>query len=266
MGTTAEVTKVRLCDKLRPRRRRTCCIRVNSTIVLDPDPEIYDQQLIFQTGGAPTFDSPDIETVHLWPVSPIADLSITVRNLSAKASANQTRVDLSWSAWGIGMPQTPIGTTFIDLARAGFPGSEQTFSWPTPPVVAAAGLYGIFVTLSHPYDSDPHNNQGEQTVDGFQTSKGRSKKFVVPVRNPTGSTQTIELSAGPAQVTPWVTIVPSTLTLAAGAQQNVMVSVDVPASIPASPPGTLISAGVDVLATIGGQYLGGINIAILFDA
>jgi hypothetical protein len=42
--------------------------------------------------------------------------------------------------------------------------------------------------------------------------------------------------------------------------------VDVPTSIPASPPGTLISATVNVLATIGGEYLGGISIDILFDA
>ncbi len=104
--------------------------------------------------------------------------------------------------------------------------------------------------------SDPNNNAGEQTLDGFQTSTGRSHTFVVPVRNPTGSTQTIDLSAGPAGVVPWTTIVPSSLTLGAGAQQNVMVSVNVPTAIPKSPPGTLISAGVDVLATIGGAYTG----------
>jgi hypothetical protein len=45
-----------------------------------------------------------------------------------------------------------------------------------------------------------------------------------------------------------------------------MVAIDVPAAIPPSPPGTLISATVDVLATIGGAYLGGVSFAILFDA
>jgi hypothetical protein len=254
-----------LCSA-RPKSRSSCCLKVPQQIVHDPDPATYDQQLVFSTGGAPTFNSPDLNTVDLWPLRPIPVLTATVRNLSFEASANNTRIDLSWSAWGIGMPRTAIGSTFVNLARAGYAGAETTLSWPTPPVVTAAGRYGIFVSIVHPYDTDPYNNNGEQTMDGFQTSTGRSKTFVVPVRNPTGSTQTIDLTTGPAQVAPWTTVVPSTLTLAAGAQQNVMVHINVPTSVPPSPSGTLISAGVDVLATIGGVYLGGINIAILFDA
>jgi hypothetical protein len=254
-----------ICDA-RPPDRTGCCIKVPKTIVLDPDPEIYDPQLVFSTGGAPTFNSPDIDTVDIWPVRPIPALTITVRNLSTKASAANARIDISSSPWGIGMPRTALGSVFVNLARAGFPGDEETISYPTPPALIAGGVFGIFVNVVHPFDSDPYNNAGEQTLDGFQTSTGRSHTFVVPVRNPTGSTQTIDLSAGPAGVAPWTTIVPSSLTLGAGAQQNVMVSISVPTSIPKSPPGTLISAGVDVLATIGGAYLGGVNIAILFDA
>lgn len=246
--------------------RNNCCIRIPSQIVNDPDPAIYDQRLIFDTGGAPTFNSPDIETVDIWPLRPIDNLAITVRNLSSVASANQTRVDLSWSVWGIGMPRQGIGTTFVDLTRAGFPGSQQTISWPLPTALNTAGLYGIFVNLQHPYDRNKANNQGEQTVDGFQTSTGRAKTFVVPISNPSGTTQTIALSPGPASVASWVTITPAVLTLAAGAQQNVMVGVNVPASVPASPAGTEISATIDILATIGGAYLGGVSILILLDA
>lgn len=246
--------------------RKSCCIRVPREIIHDPDPAIYDPGLILLGGGAPTFNSPDINTVDVWPLQPIENLTATIRNLSADASANQTRVDLSWSVWGIGMPRQAIGSAFVDLARAGFGGSEKTISWPLPPVVKIAGLYGIFVTLSHPYDRDKKNNQGEQTLNGFQTSGGRSRTFVVPVRNPSGSVQTISLTAGPAPILPWVTIVPAVFTLGAGAQQNVMVSVNVPASIPPSPPGTQVSATVDVLAIMGSSYLGGISIAILFDA
>lgn len=260
-------TETSICDVLRRPLpiRKSCCIRLPRQIVHDPDPAIYDQRLVFESGGAPTFNSPDISTVDLWPLRPIDNLTATVRNLSADASANQTRVDLSWSVWGIGMVRQPIGSTFVDLARAGFSGSEQTVSWPLPPALKAAGLYGVFVNLLHPYDRDTTNNQGEQTLDGFQTSQGCSKTFVVPVRNPTGFTQTFALTAGPAPVVPWVKIVPAAFTLGGGAQKNVMVSVDVPAAIPPSPPGTLISATVDVLATMGGAYLGGISIAILFD-
>jgi hypothetical protein len=265
MPETAALSNRSICNA-RPKSRKSCCLKIPVKIIHDPDPAIYDQQQVFESGGAPTFDSPDITTVHLWPISPIANLGVTVRNLSSEASANNTRIDLSWSVWGIGMPRTPIGSTFVNLARAGFSGSEASISWPTPPVVSAASRYGIFVDVVHPYDKDPNNNHGEQTVDGFQTSASRKKTFVVPVRNPSGSTQTVDLSVGPAQVVPWVTVVPTTLTLVAGGEKNVMVHVDVPASIPASPAGTLISATVDVLATIGGDYLGGISIDILFDA
>ncbi len=267
-GQINSVTTERsLCDALKPHPPRTsCCIRVPSPIIHDPDPAIYDQRLVFETGSAPTFNSPDLNTVDIWPVRPIDNLTATVRNLSPDASANQTRVDLSWSAWGVGMPRQAIASSFVDLARAGFAGGEQTLSWPLPPALKAAGLYGIFVDLLHPYDRDTNNNQGEQTVDGFQTSTGRSKTFVVPVRNPNSSVQTITLTSGPGPIVSWVTIVPSVLTLGAGAQQNVMVAINVPAAIPPSPPGTLISASVDVLATIGGSYLGGVTFVILIDA
>ena len=251
---------------VRPPLPKGCCIQVPKEIVHDPDPSIYDQQLLLSAGIAPSFNSPDINTVDIWPLVPIPNLTATVRNLSTEASANQTRVDISWSPWGIGLPRTVIATSFVDLPRAGFPGSEQTLSWPLPPAMKAASLFGFFVSVIHPYDSDPRNNQGEQTLDGFQTSAGRSRTFVVPVRNPTGAAQTITLSAGPAPVASWVTVVPATFTLGGGAQQNVMVSIDVPAAIPPSPPGTQISATVDILATIGGSYLGGVGFVILFDA
>lgn len=253
-----------ICN-LRPRLRRSCCIRVPEEIIRDPDPAIYDQRQIFESGGAPSFNSPDINTVTLWPIRPIENLSASVRNLSPDASANQTRIDLSWSVWGIGMPRQPIGSTFVDLARAGFAGSEKQLSWPLPPALEAAQRYGVFIRILHPYDRDTTNNEGEQTFDGFQTSQGRSQSFIVPVRNPTGTAQTISLLAGPAPVAPWVTIVPASITLGGGAQTNVMVSINVPGGIPASAPGVLVSATVDVLALLGGAYLGGVSIGILFD-
>ena len=266
MQFTASSEQRSLCTSLRPHVRRSCCIRVPSDIIHDPDPSIYDQLLVFNSGGAPTFNSPDINTVDVWPLRPIDNLTATVRNLSPDCSANQTRVDLTWSAWGIGMPRSPIASSYVDLARAGFAGSEQTLSWPLPPALKAAGRYGIFVNLIHPYDRNPNNNSGEQTIDGYQTSTGRSHTFIVPVRNPTSTVQTIALSVLPAPVVPWVTVVPASVTLGAGAQQNVMVSITVPAAVPPSPPGTLISASVDVLATMGGNYLGGVDLAILIDA
>jgi hypothetical protein len=254
------------CGALLRRTSISCCLALPPAIVHDPDPSTYDQLLVLSTGGAPSFDSPDIETVDIWPMKPIPNLTATVRNLSYDSSANQTRVDLSWSQWGIGMSREPIATSFVDLGRAGFPGSEQTLSWPLPPALEAAGRFGIFVSVIHPFDTNPNNNRGEQTVDGFQTSTGRSKVFVLPVRNPSGSTQTINLSVGPASVADWVTVIPSTMTLGGNAVSKVMISINVPGSIPASPAGTEISATVDVLATINGTYLGGASFVILLDA
>jgi hypothetical protein len=251
----------------RPARvRPTCCIHLPPDVVRDPDPGLYDAREVFESGGAPTFNSPDINTVGLWPVKPLFPLRCVVRNLSPDASANQTRVDLAWSAWGIGQPRMPISSVFIDLARAGFPFSERELQWPTPAALAAAGRYGVFVDVLHPYDRNPRNNRGEQTVDGFRTSTGRQHAFDVPVRNPTGAAGTVSLAAGPAAVAPWVTVSPSSFALAPGAHQDVKVTVTVPASVPPSPPGTMISATVDVLATLDGAYLGGVSLVILFDA
>jgi hypothetical protein len=258
-----------LCDLLNrpPPVYPRCCIRVPSDIVHDPDPATYDQRLLFESGGAPSFNSPDIDTFYVWPLQPITNLAVRLRNLSALSSANQTRVDLSSSVFGIGMPRQALGSFFIDLPRAGFPGSQGQVSMPLPPALNSAGVYGIFVNIIHPYDLNVANNAGEQTVDGFQTSKdGRSKSFTFPVGNPSGSPATIALTAGPPGVGSWVTISPSTFSLAPGAQTAVAAAVVVPAAIAPSPPGTEFSATIDILATIDGTYLGGLSIVILIDA
>lgn len=257
----------RICEVLYrpPIRKQNCCIRIPTEVIRDPDPAIYDEQLVYTSGNHPTFNSPDLETVSLWPIAPIDSLTATVRNLSSDASAHRTRVDISWSAWGIGMARQPLGSSFIDLDRAGFVGSQGTLSWTTPAALKDASRYGIFVRVIHPFDRDSMNNESEQTVDGFQTSEGRSKTFIVPVRNPTGAVQTISLSAGPATILPWVTITPSTFTLNPGTEENVMVHVNVPTAIPASPSGTLISATIDVLALMSGTYLGGVSILVLLN-
>lgn len=256
-----------ICEVLNrpPRRKQSCCLRVPAEIIHDPDPAIYNQQLIATTGELPTFNSPDIETVSVWPLTPIENLTATVRNLASDASAQRTRVDVSWSPWGIGMLKTAIASSFIDLSRAGFSGSQATLKWTTPEALKNAGRYGVFVQVSHPFDRDRTNNESEQSVDGFQTSDGRSKTFIVPVRNPTATTQSITLIAGPTPVTSWVVLVPATFTLNPGAQQDVMIHVNVPSAIPPSPPGTLISASIDVMARIGGAYLGGVSILVLLN-
>ncbi len=257
-----------LCDALDgpPPLRRSCCVRIPKEIVKNPDPSTYDTEAVFAGGGLPSFNSPDLDTVNIWPVAPIGKITAKVRNLSADASALRTRVDASWSAFGIGMERNPIGSSFVDLALAGAFGSEQAVAWPMPADATAAGRYGIFVDISHPYDRDLSNNQGQQTVDGLQTSNGRAHSFQVPVRNPSSETRTVNLAFSPAPEAAWATVTPASLTLAPFAVQNVTVAINVPAGLPVSPPGTLISATIDLVATSVGRLLGGVSFLILLDA
>lgn len=255
-----------LCHQLVPRPRtegRGCCIHVPPDIVKDPDPATYDQRLELAAGRLPSFNSPDIDTVHVWPIRPINTLDITVRNLSADASANGTRVDVSWSPWGIGMPRQAIASSFVNLPRAGFPGSQQRVQIPTPAAVIEAGRYGIFATVHHPYDRDLTNNAGEQTLDGFATSETRSKQFVIPVRNPSAAAGNIQLQVSPNT---WgASIVPNSLVLGAGAQQDTQFSVSVPAGVPPSPAGTLITQSFEISAFLNGTLIGGVAIIVLVD-
>lgn len=249
-----------------PPLQRDCCVELPPEIVKNPDPATYDAQRAFASGQPPTFNSPDITTVLIWPMRPIEQLSAVVRNLSSDATAAQTRVDVSWSPFGIGLPRTPIASSFVDLARAGFPGSEQTLSWPTPSAVTAAGRFGIFVDVVHPYDRDPNNNAGQQTVTGMQTSAGRLQRFVVPVRNPLTTVQAVSLSLSPAIPASWASVSPAVVTLAPGAQQDVIVEIDVPSSVPPSPPGTVMTATLELIAVAGGTLIGGVAFLILVDA
>jgi hypothetical protein len=243
-----------------------CCVRLPPEIVKDPDPATYDAQRVLASGLAPSFNSPDITTVSIWPMRPNEQISAVVRNLSSEAAATRTRVDLSWSPFGIGLPRTPIASSFVDLARAGSFGSEQTLSWPTPPVVVAANRYAIFVDISHPYDRDPNNNSGQQTVEGMLTSAGRAQRFLVPVRNPLATPQTVNLTLSPAIPASWANVSPTVVTLAPGARQNVVVEIVVPASVPPSPAGTVVTETLELLAVAGGVLLGGVAFLILVDA
>jgi len=249
-----------------PPLRRSCCIRVPDDIVKDPDPSTFDAEQMFASGMPPTFNSPDINTINLWPVAPIDAIDASVRNLSPDASAQRTRVDVSWTPFGIGLQRIPIFSSFVDLAKAGVGGSEQQLTWPTPAAMKAAGRFSVFVDIAHPYDRDLQNNRGQQTVDGLQTSSGRSKTFTFPVRNPSSSSQTISVSIVPSPQAAWATISPSNLSLAGGAQQNVTVKINVPTSVPASPAGTLITATIDVVATAAGRLIGGISFLVLVDS
>ena len=244
-----------------PRRKRDCCLHLDNVDVRKPDPSTYDQIRLLSLGLPITFNSPDIDTINFWPVVPIPELNVRLRNLSTEVPAAGTRVDMAWSRWGIGQVRLPIGSITTNLG----PGAEGAVKLATPPALIAEKRFGLFVTVFHPHDKDAGNNTGEQVIDGMRTSEGRTRSFTFPVRNPGSAGGTIHLQVLPGPAAPWASLSASTFTLAPGAEASVTLTLTVPAAAPVSPPGTLVTTMVDVLATLNGAYLGGINIFILID-
>ncbi len=256
-------TRRSLCGLLGipPRGKRDCCVPLDNVDVRKPDPSTYDQARLLSEGFPITFNSPDIDTINFWPVRPIPELHVRLRNLSTEVPAAATRVDMAWSRWGVGQVRSPIGSIAVDLAS----GAEGAVKLATPPALMTEKRFSFFVKVFHPHDKDANNNTGEQTIDGMRTSEGRARSFTFPVRNPGPGAGTINLQILPGAAAPWTTLSDSNFALAPGAETNVSLSISVPAAVPNSPPGTLVTTMVDVLATLNGAYLGGINIFILID-
>ena len=208
-----------------------------------------------------SFNSPDIDTINFWPVTPIPELNVRLRNLSTEVPAAGTRVDMAWSRWGIGQPRTAIGSAAIDLP----PGAEGAVKLATPPALIAEKRFGLFVQVLHPHDKDPGNNTGEQTVDGMRTSEGRTRAFKFPVRNPGAGAGTVQLQVLPGPAASWSSLSGNSFPLAGGAETSATLTIAVPGAVPNSPPGTLVTAAVDVMATLNGGYLGGVSVFILVD-
>ncbi|WP_395945573.1 hypothetical protein [Brevundimonas sp.] len=107
---------------------------------------------------------------------------VTVRNRSATASAANVRVDIGFSAFGIGMPVTTVGAQFVSLAAS----AAADLLFPLPQALLAGDpLVSVFVQITHGADAETGNNHGEQAVIGAHTSEaGRDIVFKIPVRNP----------------------------------------------------------------------------------
>lgn len=246
---------------LPPRRKHGCCLPLDTVDVRKPDPSTYDQQRLLSMGMPVSFNSLDIDTVNFWPVTPIPELNVRLRNLSTEVPAPGTRVDMAWSRWGIGQVRTAVGSAAVDLA----PGAEGAVKLATPPALMAEKRFGLFVRVSHPHDKDPNNNTGEQTVDGMRTSEGRTRAFQFPVRNPGPGAGTVQLQVLPGPAAAWCSLSGSSFPLGPGAETPATLTIAVPAAVPNSPPGTQVTTAVDVMATLNGGYLGGVSVFILVD-
>lgn len=240
-----------LCRGFRPKPPRSSnCVAVPEKIIKQPDPAIYDQTLVLASGGVPSWDSPDLYTHDFPGFVPLGRVDALIHNLAGDASACNVGVQFAWSQFGIGMDRNVIGTVPVNLG----PGDTQKVTIPTPTAMNAAVRFNVFVTLSHPYDKDPTNNEGEQAFD-FQTTGvvGRTMVFHFPVKNRFNATVDVNLLIDPVQ---WgVAAVPSTFTLTAGAQTDVDVTISIPAAVPS---GTLQLFSVYAVTPLG--LLGGVGL------
>ncbi len=181
-----------LCPRPPKRRDRHACCVTLQTPVKRPDPAIYSQPQLLSLGQQPSWDSPDIVTNQWRPFRLRAEAAVTIRNLSAEASAVGVKVNTAVSRFGIGYPRVPIVSVGANLA----PSAERTLLIPFPQwVMSGEQRIGLHVTLEHSADADASNNYGAQTHEGFYTSdSGRSISATLPVRNPLPTSQFIQVA------------------------------------------------------------------------
>lgn len=245
----------------KPRHGRpvTCCARVN-TPPDRPDLATYSQLEQISLGLAPSWNSPDITTNNDFPWTLLAQAVVVVRNLSATASAVNALVNVSTSAFGIGMPRTLLSGLQVSLG----PSQQVTLNYPyTAAILAGDPSIGTFVDIQHPYDKRLINNKGAQTLKGVTTSKaGRSIAFTFPVANQQAAPRTIAL----AIVTSTLAGTLSTTSHAFVAFEQITVTLHV--TVPAAMHGTVAAPvynEITVVGTSGGALVDGCTHAIWVD-
>ncbi|MGA2418828.1 MAG: hypothetical protein ABSG69_01990 [Candidatus Acidiferrum sp.] len=174
-----------------PQRNTGCCIQT-TTPPQRPDLATYSQMEQIANGNAPTWNSPDITTNNDFPWTLLPAAQVVVRNLSNVASAINALVTVATSAFGIGMPQSPLSSQKLSLG----PGQQVTLSFPfTAALLAGPPSIGTYVLIEDTYDANRINNSGGQVVQGMKTSDvGRNVVLSFPVTNSSGSARTISLN------------------------------------------------------------------------
>ena len=168
--------------------RDGCCLKLPNVHVR-PDPMIYDQYYLMAQGLAVTWDNPDIQIYDMLgnPVSPYGlspdqDYKVVARawNNSYSAPAANMPVVLSYLSFGIGITDTFVAATAVDLgvkASAQCP-AFANFTWHTPKI---PGHYCLQARLIWPDDANPYNNLGQKNTQvGTLASPAL---FSIPVHN-----------------------------------------------------------------------------------
>jgi hypothetical protein len=110
---SALTTKIPWC---RPVPKKATGCRMTPTVPPQrPDLATYSQREQISLGHAPTWNCPDITTNNYFPWKLLPTFFVNVRNLSTVASAINTLVTFSTSAFGIGMTPTPMSSQKLNL-------------------------------------------------------------------------------------------------------------------------------------------------------
>jgi hypothetical protein len=228
-----------------------------------PDLAIYSQDEQLALGVGPTWDNPDMVTNFWNPFKLLPETSVTVKNLSPKASAVNGQVSLYTSEFGLGMPQTLLSSKAVNLG----PSQQAVLLFPLSQAVLglADQRIGTYVRIDHPYDANPINNTGSQLIaDAYTSAVGRALSVTFPVRNPLASPQQITLSALPNELSAGIT--PATRAFAPLEQIVATLAVQVPAAIQGSP-GAEARRDVTIIARgAAGEVIGGLTYVIWIDS
>jgi hypothetical protein len=250
------------CTPTRKSRLGTACCFKPQPPPDRPDPATYSQDEQFSLGTAPTWDSPDILTNYWNPFTLMPEATVTVRNLSGLVSAVNVQVLVATSAFGIGLPRTPMSAQIISLA----PGQQSQLLFPFPQSLlqAADQRIGLHVRLIHPTDARLLNNEGSQAIADAYTSKaGRQIALSFPVLNPSAAAQQISLSVLPNSLAGSVS--PGAPMLAPFEQIMATLAVDVPSSLHGTAAAP-VRANATVVGRDGsGKVLDGLTLVIWVD-
>jgi len=240
------------CRPHRPRRRGACCVPVSKPPER-PDPAIYSQDQQILGGQIPTWDSPDIVTNTFVPWTLHAETEVTIRNLSPQVAAVNTQVQVSVSAFGIGLAKAPLSAQIVTLS----PSAAATLKFPlTQAMLKGDQSIAVFVDIYHPNDLVAINSHGAQAISGFDTkAAGRHVTRHFPVANPTGAAQLISLAALPNNLA--ATVAPVPYAFAPFEQISASLTVTVPAGMHNTEERvTVIAHGA------GGSVVGGVTFVV----
>lgn len=197
-----------------------------------PDIRIYSQSEIWNAGGSPTWDSPDIWTYRwttgdnrkIWPDNKI---QAQIQNLSSVGTALGTIVHCDISSYGIGTPRTRLSSQVVNIR----PSASARLFFPLPQdIIDSQEFLGAHITAVLPGDINQANNQGSQTVRGsFSSVAGREQTVKFPIANWLARDLVLTFEAMPNNLSAVVT--PQGATLAPGEQITAELSLKVPDSV-----------------------------------